>query len=230
MLKNKNFWLGIVIILSFAVFFLGKCCCEKDMSMVMNNPHNIKGVISYKRSFPDLNDIQLSEAQAYGIRPIQSEAQARKMGDRLVEIKNCDKYQIDDLTHSIPFLVPTAANLLDSIGTNFLDSLHSKGLNPYNILVTSVLRTQENLKKLVKRNGNAKEASAHSYGTTFDVSYNRFMQVLDPDGRPYQEVNDDTLKLVLSEVLRDLRENQRCYVKYELKQGCFHITARRNQQ
>ena len=36
----------------------------------------------------------------------------------------------------------------------------------------------------------------------------------------------DTLKMVLSEVLRDLRKADRCYVKYELRQGCFHITAR----
>ena len=48
----------------------------------------------------------------------------------------------------------------------------------------------------------------------------------DPDGRPMQDVGADTLKLVLSEVLRDLREAERCYVKYELKQGCFHITTR----
>ena len=28
------------------------------------------------------------------------------------------------------------------------------------------------------------------------------------------------------EVLRDLKQAGRCYVKYELKQGCFHITTR----
>ena len=41
-----------------------------------------------------------------------------------------------------------------------------------------------------------------------------------------QDVSSDTLKMVLSEVLRDLKKNGRCYVKYELKQGCFHITTR----
>ncbi|MEG1838585.1 MAG: DUF5715 family protein, partial [Bacteroidaceae bacterium] len=41
-----------------------------------------------------------------------------------------------------------------------------------------------------------------------------------------QDVGRDTLKLVLSEVLRDLKKAEACYVKYELKQGCFHITAR----
>ena len=29
-----------------------------------------------------------------------------------------------------------------------------------------------------------------------------------------------------SEVLRDARLAKRCYIKYERKQGCFHITTR----
>jgi hypothetical protein len=39
-------------------------------------------------------------------------------------------------------------------------------------------------------------------------------------------VRNDTLKWVLSEVLRDMREQKRCYIKYEVKQGCFHMTVR----
>ena len=31
---------------------------------------------------------------------------------------------------------------------------------------------------------------------------------------------------ILSEVLRDLREMGACYVKYEVKQGCYHVTVR----
>ena len=51
-------------------------------------------------------------------------------------------------------------------------------------------------------------------------------KIEDEDGRPLQDVSADTLKLVLSEVLRDLRKAEKCYIKYELKQGCFHITTR----
>ena len=39
-------------------------------------------------------------------------------------------------------------------------------------------------------------------------------------------LTEKRLKLVLAEVLRDLRKSDKCYIKYELKQGCFHITAR----
>lgn len=196
------------------------------MSMKMNNPHNIKGVISYKRSFGDLNDVQLAVAKKIGIRPIENREEAEHEKGKLVEILPCDRYDVDSLTHSIPYLIPRAAALLDTIGVNFLDSLEAKGLNPNKVIVTSVLRTKHDVKRLRRTNGNASLNSCHFYGTTFDLSWKRFEKVEDPEGRPMQDVSADTLKLVLSEVLRDLRKTDRCYVKYELKQGCFHITAR----
>lgn len=201
-------------------------CKEKDMSMKMNEPRNIKGVISYKRSFGDLNDTHMVAAKKIGIKPLKDREAAEKLGGKVMEIKNGDFYQVDSLTHSIPFLVPKASALLDSIGANFLDSLENKGLNPNQVIVTSVLRTQDDVKKLRRVNGNASANSVHMFGTTFDISYKRFFKVEDPDGRPMQDVRADTLKLVLSEVLRDLKKKDMCYVKYELKQGCFHITAR----
>ena len=201
-------------------------CKEKDMSMKMNDPRNIKGVISYKRSFGDLNDTHMVAAKKIGIKPLKDREAAEKLGSKVMEIKNGDFYQVDSLTHSIPFLVPKASALLDSIGANFLDSLENKGLNPNQVIVTSVLRTQDDVKKLRRVNGNASANSVHMFGTTFDISYKRFFKVEDPDGRPMQDVRADTLKLVLSEVLRDLKKKDMCYVKYELKQGCFHITAR----
>ena len=201
-------------------------CKEKDMSMKMNNPRNIRGVISYKRSCNDLNDTHMAVAKKIGVKPIQGRDEAMKMTSKLVEIESGDLYHVDSLTHSIPFLVPKAGALLDSIGANFLDSLENKGLNPNQVIVTSVLRTKDDVKRLRRVNTNASANSVHMYGTTFDISYNRFFKVEDPDGRPMQDVRADTLKLVLSEVLRDLKKKEMCYVKYELKQGCFHITAR----
>jgi uncharacterized protein YcbK (DUF882 family) len=201
-------------------------CSKKDMTMKMNEPHNIRGVVSYKRSFCDLNDTHLAVAQQIGIKPLADRAEAEKMKGKLVHVASGEHYTVDSLTHSIPYLIPQAEQLLDLIGRNFLDSLENKGLNPNQILVTSVLRTQEDVARLRRRNGNASPNSAHAYATTFDISYRRFHKVEDPDGRPMQDVSPDTLKLVLSEVLRDLRKADRCYVKYELKQGCFHITTR----
>lgn len=203
-------------------------CMEPDRTIVLNNPHNIRGVVSYKRSFNDLNDVQLAAARRIGIRPIASreEAEEEVSSSYLERIAPCERYDMDSLTHSIPYLVPKASALLDTIGANFLDSLKRKGLNPNRIIVTSVLRTKDDVKRLRRTNGNASLNSCHFYGTTFDISWKRFTKVEHPEGRPMQDVGADTLKLVLSEVLRDLRRADRCYVKYELRQGCFHITAR----
>ena len=95
-----------------------------------------------------------------------------------------------------------------------------KGLPSHSIIVTSVLRTGSSVKKLRKSNGNASANSAHVYGTTFDVAYARFKK----DGR--KEAPKEKLKSVLADVLQDLRLQKKCYVRYEFKQGCFHITTR----
>ncbi|WP_394708140.1 DUF5715 family protein [uncultured Bacteroides sp.] len=196
----------------------------KDKTLKLNHPKNIRGVISYKRSFGDLNDLQLAVAQSIGIRPVSSRKAVEAMKGKLVHLEDNEYYILDSLTHSLPYLVPKASELLTHIGSNFLDSLKAKGLNPNEIIVTSVLRTLDDVRKLRHHNGNASEKSAHFYGTTFDVSWKRFEKV--EEDRPMQDVSSDTLKLVLSEVLRDFRKADKCYVKYELKQGCFHITAR----
>ena len=220
---------GFYLIFSFLLITgltLTSGCKKKDMSLKLNEPRNIRGVVSYKRSFPDLNDKHLEVAKTVGIRPLEDREEAESMKEKLTHITDNEFYVVDSLTHSIPYLVPRASALLDTIGSNFLDSLAAKGLNPNQVIVTSVLRTQSDVKRLRRRNGNASANSAHCFGATFDVSWKRFKKVENEDGRPLQDVGSDTLKLVLSEVLRDLRQAEKCYIKYELKQGCFHITAR----
>lgn len=194
--------------------------------MKMNDPRNVRGVFSYKGSFGDLNDVHLSSAKVIGISPLGCREEADHSKGRVFHVFSNRYYKIDSLTHSIPYLVPQACLLLFKVGHNFKDSLASKGLNPYRVIVTSVLRTKADVKRLRTRNGNASLNSAHFYGTTFDIAYNRFEKVEDESGRPLQDVREGMLKQVLAEVLRDLKKEDACYVKYELKQGCFHITAR----
>lgn len=225
---NKSFVRSVFCAVLCGTLLLAGCGEEekKDLSLKRNNPRNIKGVWSYKKVFNDQNDVQLPMAQSLGIPLIEGRAEAEHMKKKLQKLDGDRYYTVDSLTHSIPYLIPRAANCLDTIGARFIDSLGRKGLNPYRITVTSVLRTREDVRKLRTRNLNALENSAHVHGTTFDISWKRFQQIPDPDGRPLEPVAWGTLKLVLSEVLRDMQEEKRCYVKYELKQGCFHITTR----
>lgn len=70
------------------------------------------------------------------------------MKEKLTHITDNEFYAVDSLTHSIPYLVPRASALLDTIGSNFLDSLAAKGLNPNQVIITSVLRTENDVKRL----------------------------------------------------------------------------------
>lgn len=183
-----------------------------------------KGVgTSLARAFNDINDLQLKAAQAIGINPIHSLQDAFYLNRPLKKIESCDDFYLDTLTHSMPYLIPEAADLLHDIGKAFMDTIKARtGGHKCQIKVTSVLRTDNSIKRLRKRNVNATEASCHIYGTTFDISWIRF-NYCDPNYIMYTE----DLKNVLAEILYKMREQGRCYVKFERKQSCFHITTRR---
>ena len=129
--------------------------------------------LNYATLFNDQNGVQLKSAAQFGIKqPLKNRDEADDVKDGLIRIRSNSHYEIAKLTHSIPYLTNGAAELLDMIGKNFLDSLESKGLNPNKIIVTSVLRTQEDIKKLQKSgNPNSVSNSAHCYATTFDIAY-----------------------------------------------------------
>ena len=188
--------------------------------------HRILSVPNFKACFPDTQAVQLSAAMKYGVKRVKNREDAEKRKNELVYVGANPYYHIDPLYSSIPYLVPRAAVLLQDIGQAFFDSLYVKGIPLHRPIVTSVLRSEADVVKLRRHNGNATENSCHLYGTTFDICYNRYETVENPNGPARRAVRNDSLKYVLSEVLRDMREQGRCYIKYEVKQGCFHMTVR----
>ena len=180
----------------------------------------------FKDSFPDLNDVQLATAQRLGIPAVADREEASRLRNRLVYVGECPYYHVDKLTFSTPYLVPRAARLLEEICHGFADSLMSRGMPLYRPVVTSVLRTQADVARLRRVNGNAVEQSCHQYGTTFDICYNRFVRVIDPADTLTKDVWPGELKALLAEVICDHRLKGTCYVKYEVFKSCFHITAR----
>ncbi len=188
--------------------------------------HRILSVPNFKACFPDTQAVQLSAAMKYGVKRVKNREDAEKRKNELVYVGANPYYHIDPLYSSIPYLVPRAAVLLQDIGQAFFDSLYVKGIPLHRPIVTSELRSEADVVKLRRHNGNATENSCHLYGTTFDICYNRYETVENPNGPARRAVRNDSLKYVLSEVLRDMREQGRCYIKYEVKQGCFHMTVR----
>ena len=233
-LKRKTkFWLVVSAIVALLLGLLVTWTVHKvrdwrwhHAGPIENHPVRIWDV-NFAQEFNDMNEVQLAVAQTVGVPPVEDRTAAEHMKQRLVEIVDTDLYCVDELTHSIPFLVPSAAELLDRIGRNFQDSLAAKGLNPNKLVVTSILRTEEDVRKLRQGNLNASENSTHRYGTTFDLSYWHYVKVPDLRERPYADVPPEYLRATLSQVLKDLHDEGACYVKYEKKQTCFHITVRK---
>lgn len=187
--------------------------------------HRIFSVPHFGNTFPDQQDVQILAANKHGVNPVQNREEAEHSKGKLVYVGGNPFFYVDKLNNSIPYLVPRASVLLQDIGRAYFDSLQIKGIPLHKIIVTSILRTKDDVAKLRTRNGNATENSCHLYGTTFDVCYNRYKQIQTRQ-QPRRQVQNDTLKWVLSEVLRDMRNRNRCLVKYEVKQGCFHITVK----
>ncbi len=169
---------------------------------------------NYHKDFSHLNDIHLAAAKRLGITPLNSREELTKYKDKLVELHDTRYYKIDKLTQSVPYLVPKAADFLTDLGKLMQEynGTHSR------YIITSVLRTQSDVKRLRRGNVNASENSAHRYATTIDITYNRF----DIHGKTYE----GKLKEDLGKALYDLQEKGYCYVKYEVKQACYHITVR----
>lgn len=185
-----------------------------------SNRIHVRNIGPLQEVFNDSNHIQLIAAKRLGIDPISTLASSYFTKRPIIHIKSNDYYNVDTLSHSLPFLVPEAAVLLHDIGRNFIDSLSKRGADGYKIKVTSLLRTPSTVKSLRKININATDSSTHQFGTTFDISYVKFFS-----SHPSIEIEQGDLKNLLAEVLFDLRADKRCYVKYERKTGCFHVTV-----
>ena len=176
----------------------------------------------YERAFNDMQDKQKAAALANGLPPFKSRAvieeryRELRRKKKLVLIESNSKYVVKSLTYSSPYVVPKVEKLLEDLADSFQKKTQSKA----RFIVTSVLRTEEDLKKLRRVNGNASPNSCHCNATTIDISYVRFEEDKVRPRGTYE------LRLALAEALHELRKAGRCYVKIERKQYCYHITVR----
>jgi len=178
----------------------------------------------------DANPDHLACAERMGIQPFATNADFEAKIDGLVsdgklkKLEDNDTYKLKELTHSYPYLVPQAVDLLDEIGQRFEAKLAELDIKPYSMQISSVLRTNESQNGLGKRNRNATTVSAHIYGTTFDISYKEFLPM---HGKQAREgfCRHDMLRHALAEVLTEMSVEGRCKVVREKHQACFHITV-----
>ncbi len=177
---------------------------------------------NYPQIFNDLNDTQLVAAEMNGTSRTLTIEELESGLHGLHHIESNKLYKVDPLYHSAPYLVPKAKDFLDDLGEAFQDSLYNRGYDRrHRFIVTSVYRTENHIKRL-RRSGNvnASQNSCHQYGTTVDITYVRF------DKPEEHRANDPKLLQLLMQTVYDMHKAGRCYVKYERKQSCLHITVR----
>jgi len=193
-------------------------CDRKKYSVVPISPNN---------KLNDKNEIHLLHAQANGLKKIFSTNQefydcidSLRNNSILAEVTDNRFYQLKPLTHSQPYLIPEAIDMLNEIGYRFQQRLSEKKYNNYRFRITSMLRTEEGQCSLSHRNRNATEHSAHLYGTTVDISYKNFYNTkTDTIESSYEAAQ------TLTNVLIEMRQECKLLAVREHKQSCFHLTV-----
>ena len=183
--------------------------------------------ISPSNKLNDPNEIHLIQAQKNGLKipfttteDFLSKIDELKRKSILIEVTDNKFYQLKSLSHSKPYLIPEAVDMLNEIGYRFQKRLKDKKYKNYRFRITSLLRTQETQSSLSHFNHNATLHSAHLYGTTVDISYKNFYNTKnDTIESSYEAVQ------TLTNVLLEMRQQCKFLAVRERHQSCFHITV-----
>lgn len=180
------------------------CSCSKHTMKLARNPYtrHQKRARSLPGSFFVKNHAELNA----GV----------KRGD-LVSIPRVGRgYHLDRLTHSEPFLLPAARDILMDMASRFADAMEGTADEGASIRITSLTRTQSQQRKLRRRNANAFNGqSTHNYGASFDVAF------ID---RPNLDVGCGGPSWALQSILQDMQEKGQILVIPE--GSCMHITPK----
>jgi hypothetical protein len=125
-------------------------------------------------------------------------------------------YHLSGLSHSEPFLLPAAREVLEDMANRFADAMEGTADEGASIRITSLTRTQSQQDRLRRRNTNAfKGKSSHSYGASFDVAF------ID---RPNESVTCPGPTWAMQTILKDMQNEGKILIIPE--GNCMHITPR----
>ena len=201
----------------------------------------------------DVNAVQTARARAMGIRAGENVDPLIASG-KLVPLEDSTRlWVVDSLDYSVPYVTPSTHAMLTEIGERFHAQLDSLGLPPIRMVVTSVLRTAADQRRLRRSNSNAASGvSAHEFGTTLDVAYRRFAPPAPsadtvtygapPQLEPQLRVLQDSLfretgkqrgaelQAILGRVIQDMRDEGKLMVMMERSQTVYHMTVARRME
>jgi hypothetical protein len=193
----------------------------------------------------DVNATQIATARRLG-RRVTDEAEMERLrrGGRLVALEDStEHWVVRRMEHASPYLTPDAAAMLVELGRRFHARLDSAGLPRYRMRITSALRTDADQAALRRVNANASQiVSAHEFGTTVDVSHERFAVPAEPQGagdvKPLPELEIEMLEEVgkehsrvlqaeLGRAIWEMRQEGGLHVMMEDAQPVYHMTVAR---
>lgn len=203
---------------------------KKDSLVVEKKKKSCSLYKGLKRSrfLRDPNKMHIRTGMEMGMKkPFRKNADFLAVRDSILE-NNILKYVEDgvyykkkEMRYSYPYLIPEAIALLEEISNRFHEKLMKKNMNSYSLQVTSCLRTMESQSQLRKSNLNAtKDTTSHCFGASFDISYWEFIENETGELRRYRN-----LQKILTQTMREIRNEKKCLVIKETGQFCFHCTV-----
>ena len=183
---------------------IAPCSCSKYTMKLARNPYTQHQ--KRARTLPG----------SFYIRSKASLAAGAERGDleRIPEVGR--GYHLYGLSHSEPFLLPSAREVLEDMANRFADAMEGTADEGASIRITSLTRTQSQQDRLRRRNANAfKGKSSHSYGASFDVAF------ID---RPNESVTCPGPTWAMQTILKDMQNEGKILI---IPEGiCMHITPR----
>ena len=183
---------------------IAPCSCSKYTMKLARNPYTQHQ--KRARTLPG----------SFYIKSKASLAAGAERGDleRIPEVGR--GYHLYGLSHSEPFLLPTAREVLEDMANRFADAMEGTADEGASIRITSLTRTQSQQDRLRRRNANAfKGKSSHSYGASFDVAF------ID---RPNESVTCPGPTWAMQTILKDMQNEGKILIIPE--GNCMHITPR----
>lgn len=199
------------------------------------------------------NAAHVARARALGVHASDDAAVDRlRQAGRLVQLEDSTRYWIvREGVGERALVTPDVPRLLRAMGERFQAELDRRGMPPYRLEITSVLRTAAGQAALRQRNPNAAAGtSSHEFGTTLDIAYEAYAPPLElpdgliPSGASGRFATDlgrvaslalesvagrksRELKKILGDVMAGMQAEGDVLVILENLQPVFHITVAR---
>jgi hypothetical protein len=148
-----------------------------------------------------------------GIKPQNNDKDLDNLSKsgKLKKLESCSLFIVRNARFSRPYLLPKAHSFIQDLSRSYDKKCQSDSIRYVPFTISSLTRSKESVTHLMENNGNAIKNSSHLRGKTFDISYRAFNN------------NKKQTKAFIT-ALNELKEQKRCYVKFE-RNGCLHITV-----